>query len=146
MGKRAPDYVREVIIFSIGFGVFLGVGAFFLMLYHDRQATFAGISRGLIVGLPLMLIAMAFVGAGIALWVTRRSWPVYSVITTSWLTGALYVVVMVVFTGKLGLSLITAGFVLGPLLVWHRGLLAVQQLRQNAGDERQGATAPETAS
>lgn len=72
MATKQKSIVQEVGVFSIFMSVVTGVGAYFTLTGLNGAANLLSLPRGIVLGVPLLIIAATFATSGILVLATRK--------------------------------------------------------------------------
>jgi hypothetical protein len=127
--KPPRSIVKELGIFGIGMGLLLGAGAYFTLTELSQGAPpLWGMQRNLAIGLPLCVLAVANLGSGIGLLVSRTKIMVTLSVMAGLAISVFYFFFMVSATGTVGINLLTVIFLVLPLMLLSRGTAAAKEL------------------
>jgi len=65
MASKQPNPIRDFTTFGIGLGLLIGVGGYLAVSMDNTAPPIAGFQRGLVFGVPLLLISVLMITAGI---------------------------------------------------------------------------------
>jgi hypothetical protein len=65
MASKPPNPIRDFTTFGIGLGLLIGVGGYLAVSMDSTAPPIAGMQRGLVFGVPLLLLSALMVTAGI---------------------------------------------------------------------------------
>ncbi len=110
---------RELSIFFVGLGVLLGIAAYYLLRPVGAPPLW-GLPRHLAIGVPIAVLAVLHVAAGIGLAVSGSPAAGIGGAVASTLVTVFYFAWMISALGTVPISLISGVAVGIPILVWQR--------------------------
>ena len=116
--RRAAIF-KEMVIFLVGFGVVLSIGAFFALKGAGKTAEAWGTRTGYLMGVPVAVFAAGFVVCGILVGIFRR--PLFAYVAAVWaaLLGLTHWVVMTLLHSP-PINLIGILVLVMPFLILNR--------------------------
>jgi hypothetical protein len=68
--------VEEIAIFGVGFGIIIGIGAFFALTKLGNSPELWGLKRNVALGVPLAIISISHLFSGISIFLTKTKWAI----------------------------------------------------------------------
>ncbi|MHC4251585.1 MAG: hypothetical protein ACYS9X_20895 [Planctomycetota bacterium] len=148
---KKKSVVTEFATFAVGIGMLLAVAAYYTLTGIRRAPDLYGIRRSLAIGVPLAVLAGLNLGAGIALFATRKRWAVIFCMTAGILLSATYFFFEVTVIGFLKGKFVSAAIYAVAVLMLARGPKAIEEIcelenavaRDDAGPDSAAASAKE---
>lgn len=134
MADKPRTVIKELAVFDIGLGLLAGLGAYFALTQLDGAPPLYGYERKYAIGLPLLIIALSNVGAGVGLLFSRTALWVYLCAFAGMLPPLFYFGFMCVVVGGPGINLVTIVMAAIPIVLIARFLKALDELRTAVND------------
>jgi hypothetical protein len=134
--KKVKNPVNEMAIFSIGFGIIIGIGAFFALTKLGNSPELWGFERNIALGVPSVLIAVAHVFSGTMLLLTKSKWAVVATIFSAFIMAGFYFVFEVSTIGFLKARLVSVLAYALPIFLIVRGKVAMSQIDSSRNSQQ----------
>lgn len=125
---KEKNPVNEVAIFCIGFGVLIGIGAFFTLTKLGNSPELWGLQRCIALGVPLAIISVCHLCSGIILIITKSKWAIIAAILSAFLMAVFYFMFEINTIGFLKAKLISVLAYALPILLIIRGKVAISYI------------------
>ena len=130
-GRKAGSIVMEVGVFSVGIGCLFSIlAAFILKNLSDTAPPFMGLPRRLGLGLPILIVAVFNVLAGVVVFVRKSSAGIALSMVAAISIPVLYAGIMIVSGVGVRFSCMTILMILIPIAVVHRGKKALGEIQE----------------
>lgn len=126
---KRKSIVTEFAAFAVGIGLLLAALAYYTLTGLKRAPDLYGVKRGLALGVPFGVLAALNLGAGIALYATRRPWAVVACMAAGIAVSVVYLVFELAVMGFLEGRLISVAMYAVPFLMASRGPKALEEIR-----------------
>lgn len=130
---KEKNPVNEIAIFSVGFGVLIGIGAFFALTKLGRSPELWGFRRCIAIGVPLAIISGSHLFSGVMIFLTRSRWAIAAAILSGFTMAGFYFAFEVSTIGFLKARLMSVLVYALPVLLIVRSTVAISHMKsQNA--------------
>ena len=126
--KKEKNPINEIAIFSIGFGVIIGIGAFFAITKLGTSPELWGFERNIAIGVPSVVIAVAHIFSGTMLLLTKSKWAIVAAIFSAFIMAGFYFIFETSTIGFLKAKLMSVLAYALPIFLIIRGKVAMSQI------------------
>ena len=128
MSKKEKNPVREVFVFGIGFGILAGIAAYFILMGLKNAPNLWGFKRNIAIGIPLLIISIAFLFSGITLLAKRTTWAVICCMLSTLLATGFYFIFEISTIGFFQARLVSLIAYALPFIMLSRSKAAISYI------------------